>query len=376
MSSRWVSVIGDDLSLIHKAVEFLQREFCAADADPVWSVEYFQWKIGQTNPAGAGYVSLALLDDEVVGIVSLTRKRLLINGRHVDGGEVGDTYTSARVRKGYRPAALSLLDSDPSSYINRSIFGRLASEIRARAQSDGVKVIYGTPNANAHPGWTKRLGYFDFKGYDNQSYSRPTWRMIIKKYPKLTFAKSLIRALDIAYISIHAKFCRLQNNQFEFVRNSSNIYEIEDLWRRIKPTIGFSLMRDGAYWRHRYLEHPIAKYDIFGVRRNNMLVAVAAVRILTVAGGKRVLLIAEWMCEKDVPFKFLLTNILDTCKNLQIDILSLYANASHKEAKESRQSLFMKMGQVPIILADTKEGIEVGAIKDHVYFFRGSTDNA
>ena len=103
MNTEWVSVNGDDLRLINKAAAFLEREFRAADADPIWSVEYFQWKLGPSNPAGRGYLSLAILDDEVVGVVSLTKKRLLINGRHVVGGEVGDTYTSARVRRGSQP---------------------------------------------------------------------------------------------------------------------------------------------------------------------------------------------------------------------------------------------------------------------------------
>lgn len=376
MSTTWIPVNGDDLHLMDKAVAFLQGEFCPADADPVWSVEYFRWKLGPGNPAGAGYVSLAMLDDKVVGIVSLTRKRLLINGRMVIGGEVGDTYTSARVRRGTQPAMPSTLDPDPASFVNRSIFGRLASDARARAEADGIRVVYGTPNANAYPGWTKRLGYFDFQGYDNQSFSRPTWRMLIKRYPALALAKPAIRASESALISIHAALCRLANRGLAFELQSPTEEEIDALWRRIKPSAGFSLVRDGAYWRHRYSEHPLARYVFFGVCRQGILVAIAVVRLASIAGGKPVLSIVEWMAEEEIPFGFLLTQILDACKSWEIDSFNFWANAAGQEATAARQSLFVKRGRVPIIFADTVDGREVGAMEGAVYFYLGSADAA
>ena len=98
--------------------------------------------------------------------------------------------------------------------------------------------------------------------------------------------------------------------------------------------------------------------------------------ITTVAGGKKVLLISEWMSEKYVPFKFLLTNILDACKDWDVDVFSLYLNVSGREAKESLQSFFVRRGRVPIILANTIEGLGVSTIKDSIYFYLGSTDAA
>lgn len=375
MNTTWVPVNGDDLQLMDKAVAFLQGEFCPSDADPVWSVEYFRWKLGPANPAGAGYVSLAMLDDKVVGIVSLTRKRLLINGKPVAGGEVGDTYTSARVRRAV-PAVPSTLDPDPASFVNRSIFGRLASDARARAEADGVRVIYGTPNANAYPGWTKRLGYFDFQAYDNQSFSRPTWRMFIKRYPGLALAKSVIRASENALIAVHAALSRAANGGLVFGLQSPGEEEIEALWERVKPSEGFSLVRDGEYWRHRYLEHPLARYVLFGVRRQGVLVGVVAIRLAAIAGGKPVLSIVEWMMEEDISFGFLLTQTLDACKSWEIDSFNFWTNAAGQEAKAARRSLFVRRGRVPIIFADTVEGREVGAMKNSVYFYLGSADAA
>lgn len=374
MKATWISVNGDDLNLIDKAVAFLDSEFCPADADPVWSVEYFRWKLGSGNPAGTGYVSLAMLDEKVVGIVSLTKKRLLVNGQPITGGEVGDTYTSARVRRNAQPAIPSSLDSDPASFINRSIFGRLASEVRARAEADGIRVIYGTPNANAYPGWTKRLGYLDFQGYDNHSFSRPTWRMLIKRYPRLALAKHVIRAGESAVVSANAKLSRLANRGLIVELNPPDEEEIDALWKRIKPPAAFSLIRDGTYWRHRYAEHPLARYVFFGVRRQGTLVATAVVRLTSITGRKPVLSIVEWMAEIEIPFSFLLTQILDICSSWEIDSFNFWANANGPTAMAARQSLFLKRGRVPIIFADTVAGREICAEKDAIYFYLGSTD--
>jgi hypothetical protein len=374
MSTTWLPVNGDDLLLMDKAVAFLQGEFCPADADPVWSVEYFRWKLGSDNPAGAGYVALAILDDKVVGIVSLTRKRLLVNGKAVTGGEVGDTYSSARVRRGAQPTTLSTLDPAPASFVNRSIFGRLASDVRARAEADGIRVIYGTPNSNAYPGWTKRLGYFDFQAYDNRSFSRPTWRMFIKRYPGFALARHVIQAGDKALISIHAALCRIVNRSLTFELQPPGEEEIEALWRRIQPLSGFSLVRDGIYWRHRYLLHPLARYELFGVRRQGLLVGIVAIRLADIAGGKPVLSIVEWMSEKDIHFSYFLTQILDACKSWEVDTFNFWTNAAGQEATAARQSLFVKRGRVPIIFADTVDGCEIGAMKDAVYFYLGSAD--
>lgn len=376
MTTTWVSVNGDDLHLMDKAVAFLQGEFSPVNGDPVWSVEYFQWKLGPTNPAGAGHISLAMLDGNVVGVVSLTRKRLWFNGQPLIGGEVGDAYTSARVRRGVQPSTLSALDADPVSFINRSIFGRLASEVRGRAEADGVQLIYGTPNANAYPGWTKRLGYFEFREYKNHAFARPTWRMLIKRYPGISCGRRMVQLCENALISIHAALCRFANRDLIFSLLPSNETEIEELWARVKPDTGFSLVRDGAYWRHRYLDHPLASYSLLGIRRHGVLVGIAAIRLASITPGKPVLSVVEWMVEDDIPFSFLLSQILDMCKHWEVDSFSFWAKPTGKEAKASRYSLFAKRGRIPIIFADTAIGREVSAMKEAFHFSLGSTDAA
>ncbi len=57
-----------------------------------------------------------MLNGNVVGVVSLTKNRAWFNGQQLIGGEVGDAYSSTRVRRGVQPHTLSILDADPASF--------------------------------------------------------------------------------------------------------------------------------------------------------------------------------------------------------------------------------------------------------------------
>lgn len=374
MNIVWLSVGDDGLRYVDGMADFLQSEFCPSDGAPIWSAEYFRWKLGPENPAGAGYVSVALVDERVVGVVSLTKKKLLIDGHETIGGEVGDAYTSGRMLRRAQPAELSELDSDPNSFINRSIFGRLAAEVRARAEADGIQVIYGTPNKNAYPGWTKRLGYFELKGYVNQSFSRPTWRMVLQRFPGLGAVRGLLCVADNGMASAHAWLWRVAQQKFVFNQILPTDQEIERLWSRTKPVAGFSLVRNAAYWRHRYLTHPLAEYGFFCVRKNGELISLTVVRLVSLGGGRRVCSIVEWMSEEQVAFGYLLSQLVHACRNWEIDLFTFWTKAGGAEARAARFSLFSRRARVPVILANTSRGQAISGSTDKFQFFMGSTD--
>ena len=169
----WISVCDDNLALIDKVVEFLRNQYPYDFGGELWTREYFEWKLGSANPSGKGFLSVALSNGMVIGVVTLTRKRILLNGARLDGGEVGDSYSSSKGRRNFYPFEISALDPNQNSYLNKSIFGRLASEVRFRAENSRVSLIYGVPNKNAYPGWVNRLNYFETKEYNNISFSRP-----------------------------------------------------------------------------------------------------------------------------------------------------------------------------------------------------------
>lgn len=374
MSTTWAAITDDHLEHIDKAVEFLQTEFSSPEATAVWSTDYFHWKIGSQNIAGRGYVSLAMVEGRVVGITSITKKRVLINGTEVIGGEVGDAYSSPRMKRGAKCTDLSRVNSDPQHFINRSVFGRLASDVRTRAEADGISLIYGTPNKNAYPGWVKRLGYFELEDYNNQAFSRPTWRMILKKYPHLSFAGSLLRMAENTWVTGYAWLWQFTNNDLVFDQSLPPKDEINQLWLRTKPTKGFSLVRDADYWEHRYSSHPLAEYTFFSVRRNGILVAIITTRLASINAGKPVLSIVEWMADTGVPFDYLLAQVIHAYKGWCIDVFTFWINPFNLEAKAARRNLFVKRGKIPIIFADSPQGDQIKKMVDEFHFFLGSTD--
>jgi hypothetical protein len=374
MTIQWMPVNDDDLSLVDKTVEFLQSEFCPPDSEPMWSVEYFQWKLGAANPAGNGYISVALLDDRVVGAVSLTKKRLFIDGQEVIGGEVGDSYSSASVRRNSRPAVMSSLDPDPESYLNKSIFGRLASDVRARAESRGLSIIYGTPNQNAYPGWIKRLGYFDKEGFGCRSYSRPRSLMLLKRYPALSAATALIGGTEKMVRALEMAFSLQGYRHLSVAAEAPLSTDIDALWDRVKPVSGFSLIRDGVYWRHRYIEHPIAKYSFLTIREYTRLVGLIVVRYTMIEGGRRVAYLAEWMAESKINFGYLLNTTMAHYECSDVERFNFWASECGSESKAAACNLFFSRHRVPVIFADTPQARSVLRDPSKFYFFLGSGD--
>jgi len=379
MTSYWSVVSDDDLRMADKVVEFLQGEFCPAGADPMWSTDYFKWKLGSTNPAGKGYISIAVLQDRVVGTVSLTKKRLLIDGNECIGGEVQDAYSASALRRKGRFINLSKNYSDPNSYINKSIFGRLTSEVRKRADAGGISVIYATPanqNSYSYPGFVKKLGFFDYSGFQLGSFSRPTLMSVSRKYPSLSFLNAPLQKLETCWILLQqSSYNRGLCKRFTSDISVPSANELDELWSRLKPVKGFSLVRDASYWRHRYLEHPIAQYNFFTIREKGNLVGVVVTRLFLVSDGKRVVSIAEWMNEECIPFSYVLSIVINYYGGSGVESFNLWAKKFTEESRFAIRTLFVPRCRVPIVFADTPQGRSLQSMAANFKFYLGSSDN-
>lgn len=67
---------------------------------------------------------------------------------------------------------------------------------------------------------------------------------------------------------------------------------IDGLWEQVAPTVQYGVVRDAAWWRWRYAQHPDAPYRFFEVRRAGRLVG-AAVTLAREAFGGRFLNVLE-----------------------------------------------------------------------------------
>ena len=276
----WISVSDDDLLLLDKVVQFLRNEYPYQLGGELWTQEYFEWKLGEKNPGGKGFMSVALFNGIVIGVVTLTRKRILLNGVKYDGGEVGDSYSSIKARRNFFPYELSKHDSNPKSYLNKSIFGRLASDVRVRAENHGVSTIYGVPNKNAYPGWVNRLDYFEAKECNNMSFSRPGNYYLVNKFIKLKNILFIFNIINRIIIGITSFLYNFKYKNINFICDKPENYEIDKLWEKVKPQKGFSLIRDEAYWKYRYLTRPKVEYTLFSYYLDRELIGLVSVRMI------------------------------------------------------------------------------------------------
>jgi len=372
----WEAIDDDELILADKTVDFLQSEFCPTDADPMWSEDYLKWKLSNINPAGAGYLSVAISNKRVIGTVSLTRKRILIDGKEYMGGEVGDSYSSSLSRRRNHCSTLSTHDSNPASYINKTIFGRLASDVRTRAEANGVSIIYGTPNKNSYPGFTKRLGYFDLLTYDNRSYVRPTISFVTNKLPLLKPLNGVMYPTE-ALLQNLSKLVYVNNRikKYSFEERTPSEEEINSLWDEVKPSFGFSLVRDAAYWVHRYINHPLANYSVFSICENAKIAGLVITRKVITDKGKVSIHIVEWMMNNTrVPLEYVLSRLIHIYRKGEPQVLTFYASGSLFEGKCSLKYGFIKRNRVPIIFANTEDAQVLKTLDKNFQFYTGTSD--
>lgn len=375
MNKLWDVVNDDELLLVDKTVGFLQGEFCPEGSDPIWSRDYFEWKLGKRNPAGTGYIALATIDEQVIGTVSITKKRALLDGRECIVGEIGDSYSSAQYRRNSKARLPFELDENPDSYFNKSIFGRLASEVRKRALEDGVDIIYGAPNENAYPGWIKRLDYIDNQGAPIIPFFKPTVEFVANRFSLPSPIKFLLLFAErvITYVDTQVTL-NIWNRNLTIEEEWPENRELDELWQRNKPDSGFSLIRDSQYWDNRYVQYPLGSYQMFTVRNNNDLVGVFVTRKHKIEESRVYVSLLEWLLDPGVSFHAVLAFLSKQHLASKVEMFNFWALKKTPEAKSSWPHIYLSRGRKPIIFANTRGGKSVMSSDGKFDFHMGSSD--
>lgn len=368
----WETVVLDELeeTMLAKTVAFLSG-FTPAGSDPVWSLDSLKWKLGEGNPAGRGFLTCAVSEGKVVGVVSATRKRLWIKGSEVPGAEVGDTYTHPDfVRR--RPAS-----GEPPDFLKHSIFGRLATETRIRAMNGGVRVLYGTPNANARPGWEKRLGYRVHPLMDNRSFIRPTARGLANRMgwgagAAFSLGEGLVEPLLQAIWKAIRRFGRYS---VEPMTQADG--DLDRLWDRLKGQHPFSLVRDRAYFQHRFFDPPLGRYQMLRISKNRRLEGVMAARVFSTPWGKRYCCLADWLVdESKAPlFPLLAAHLVREHRRSPIDGFYLWCGNHRNLRTALRRIGFFRSSASPVIFYQDSEGKKLTEECGDLDFTLGSSDN-
>lgn len=284
----------DDLDIVglQALADFLNSEF-PGTYYPYCTPEAFNWKLGSDNPAGAGFITVAVSNGQVIGVFSLTRKTLTVNGMKLSAGEIGDAFTHPRYRRGGKCITPREHLNVADEYYDKSIFGRLVAETLFRARAGGVEFVYGTPNAVARPSYLKRLGFTECS--NNEIYSK---YLLTRRFNRPRILSPII----YSFSSTNHLYCKIMTrvrfgkNAIKRIEGKESIIELVNRTNfSDNKEIQFGMHFSKEYFLSRYVNHPTIQYLFFEIRsKNEMLGLIIACEVVR-ASGMKTLVVSDWL---------------------------------------------------------------------------------
>jgi hypothetical protein len=272
--------------------------------------ELFRWKV-QENPAGTGLLFLEHHNDAVTGSTSLTPKNLMLSGRVTLGAEIGDTYTHSDFRR-------------------QGIFGRGVRRCTEFGLSQGVELIYGTPNENSLTGYEDKLDYLRCPSAKVVSLYKPLSRRLVGDIISRRVGSTLIGhmlaplyAVWASYTSSRAAGSRRRQVKVESLTRFPE--GVDGTWGN-RTDFAFFTRRDTTYLNWRFVENPHS-YLLFGAWWEGHLAGYLAARIYQ-RKLCRMAILADFAVENDRSDIFfpLLMTVEEHMKAEGIDQLELWAS--------------------------------------------------
>jgi len=260
---------------------------------PKCTPEIFKWKLGSSNPAGSGFLTVAMCNGLVVGTASGTRKILTENNKAFDAIEIGDTFTHPDFRKNGKCITPRLAGTATDKYFAVSVFGRLVSETILRAQMNGVGFVYGTPNENSKPPYIKRLNFTEIDHgniYSNVIVTskfaplrKIRWALSFSNLLNQLFARAL-SCIVLGRNSVH------EISDTEFLANFTQKY-----YSTAHVPDKIYLVRNSQILNHRYLMHPSHIYRFFQVNVKGLRKGVLITTEVLRSSGVSSFVVSDWL---------------------------------------------------------------------------------
>ena len=363
-----------------EVVNFLKREFEPKGLDPIWFDEYFSWKVGPLNPGGKGYLFVVYASGKVLACLSLAVKKALFNGQEIKTAEFGDAYCSNLFFeniKYYKPAALHPDFSDnPNAYVNKSPFGRIAYEATKAAISDGIHFLYGTPNNNAFPGWINRLGHFHLTSHNVYVFFRPTIYHLSKRISMPSALRRKLFFLDWAFnYLLRISYSDIFGKKIRISENIPSVEELNELWNKTRINKGYTLIRNGNYWMHRYFRHPLKKYLTYSIYKAGEFAGLVVFCIENEDGSKKARLM-EWMLHPSLKSAYIFAHVIQKVMRGRIDYCITYCDETDKDALALRNNLFSRHNKIIITFYKNNFCNPESMINMIQNFYMGNTDAA
>ena len=351
---RWDVLFVNDLDneLVDQAAEFFNEHF-PGTYWPYCDPEIFRWKLGDSNPAGRGILALAMCDTVVAGVMTATRKNLLLDGIPVSGFEVGDTFTNPEFRRAGGAATPAAGTNGSGDYLNKSVFGRLVNDVTERLLANGVGFVYGTPNDQSRPGYLRRGQYVHHEELGISFWHRPSRAVFQRKFPGWTggtlhtWFSRIRRPISSPDQTVTMDRMPLDGNVSDSV-----FEEIDRLWAGLRRPSGLSLVQDSSYVWHRYAAHPTGSYVIHLIRRYQVLVGFVVSRSLKRVDDPGTLALVDWVIHHDEDDQLLSWAIDQVASEATSDQSpALWTNNSFLRRSTLRRMGFFRNGPISVIRA-------------------------
>ncbi len=386
LSNSWDVLVLDDLDegLLQKTSEFLQS-CLPGEADRTWSPEYLRWKL-EKNPAGRGFLTCAVSNGNVVGVTSITLKKMWYKDQTVNAGEIGDTFTHPLFLKrgkmiGQKSRIVDQASGTKSKadYYNRSIFGRLVKETRERAENSGIHIIYGTPNEKSLAGYEKRLNFKVHSLDTIQAFKRPTAKGICSLYGIPRPFHFPVRFIEKIAGSILYLYWRMKSSiyGYSFARVDKPTDEFDHLWDELKHQYKFSIIHNKEYFQHRFFDHPLGSYNVYKISHKGKICGVIVVRIFDDFKGRKCCSLADWIYDESKSDLFPVM-IAHAIHDNQQDALFYYSSWCPQNTSQTNALLkqgFPPRQKCPVIFFQNEEGSNIIKNCSPLNITIASTDN-
>jgi GNAT superfamily N-acetyltransferase len=191
---------------------------------------YYQWKIFK-NQFGSGLAWLAEVENKPIGMVSISPRPLIINGKITSSGELGDGFVHP-------------------DFQGQGVFSTLLKLILNDADNLGYEFTYGTPTKQAYS-VEKRVGYHLYNGDSLNLMVRPVnLKLLLNRYdlPKWVMNP----AASIGQPLYNLLFHRVQTNTFKHVNKnfSEHVNIIKNCYDRFQKDIHIDISDTYLKWRY------------------------------------------------------------------------------------------------------------------------------
>lgn len=237
------------------------RKSVFGDIDPVrLNLSAWNWQF-KNNPAGHAWIFLAEDHGKIVGQYTAIPTRILWKGSAYVFAFSCDTMTHP-------------------DYRNQGMFSGLAGDLyHFISRQYNVETVWGFPNGQSLPGFTKRLNWKVIARYPLRIIPLRPLRMLHSFYrfyhhPSLPAKPSNPRISEAYEIDPGLTLFPIREFSQEF----------DEIWHRHRPLFRIVQIRDSRYLNWRYGELPEFGYVSFAVKHHDRLAGYLVIRLMTLKG--------------------------------------------------------------------------------------------